>query len=144
MRRLLYALLFLNILTVFVQPAVAVANGNFVHFHGLWQGIDGLDGSVSLLSITDTNNDGVMTIRLTDTFLSRCKDAGYSTSPGLVDGTGTVQNKILNWEYSFKCYNPSTNKLVEIKKGNIKLEFNSVEDVLIDEEGEIYHHISNH
>lgn len=142
MKHLLYAFFVLNILTVFVQPAIA--NGNSTHFDGLWKGIDNNDGSVTLLSITDANNDGVMTLRLTDSFFSNCKDAGYSTTPGLVEGNGTIQNKILTWDYSFKCYDPATNKLVEIKKDSKKFEYNTKEDILIDDDGEIYHHISNH
>lgn len=144
MKRSLYAFLFLNILTVFVSSADASTSGNNNCFLGLWQGVDNLDGSVTLLSISDADNNGVMTVRLTDSFFSHCKDAGYSTSPGLVDGTATIQNKILSWESSFKCYDPATNKLVEIKKDTVKFEFNTKEDILIDGEGEIYHHISNH
>lgn len=144
MKRLLYAFFLLNIVTIFVQPSYANGNGNNNHFSGLWQGIDSGDGSLSFLSISDANNDGVMTIRLGDTFFSMCKEAGYAQNPGLVEGTGTVQNMVLTWDYSFKCYNPTTNKLVELRKGSIKLHFNSKEDIIVDDEGEIYHHVSNH
>ncbi|MGZ3770373.1 MAG: hypothetical protein ACXVCP_11180 [Bdellovibrio sp.] len=140
MKRLLYAFFFLNSV-IFTQQALAAGMGN--HFMGLWKGIDAGDGSVTTLSISDTNNDGTMTVRLTDTFFAKCKAAGYETSPGLVDGTATIQNMTLMWNYSFKCWNAATSQLVEIKKDTMKFEFNAKEDVLIDQEGEIFHHISH-
>lgn len=142
MKRFLCAFTFLNVLTVFANPALA--NGTSNHFSGMWLGIDNGDGSLTTLSITDSNNDGIMTVRLTDSFFAKCKEAGYATTPGLVEGNATVQNKMLVWDYSFKCYDPSTNKLVEIKKDTEKFEFNAMENTLIDSQGEIFHHISTH
>lgn len=99
---------------------------------------------MTLLSVTDADKNGVMTVRLTDTFFSNCKGAGYGSSPGLVEGDANIENMTLNWNYSFKCYDPATNKLVEVKKGSTKFTFNSTEDILVDDSGEIYHHLTNH
>lgn len=140
MKHLLYAFLVSNALTLLIQPAEATTK-KANPFIGMWRGIDNSDGSISYLSISDANNDGVISVRLDDSFISRCKDAGYSPYPGMIEGTGTVKNYTLTMNYASKCYDPATNKLVEIKSGTTKVEYNSKGHFLIDEEGEIYNPI---
>ena len=113
--------------------------------NGLWQGIDTQDGSETLISISDNNHDGILDIRLTDTFFSICvSDYGLSSSPGLVDGPATFQNGTLSWAYSFKCYSPATNSLVQVEQGNASFVYSPRNKTLVDENGNIFYRVDQH
>jgi hypothetical protein len=135
--------LFVLLLLLFV-PGISGADATASSkrfINGLWQGIDTEDGSETLISISDNDHDGILDIRLTDTFFSSCVGYEYSGSPGLVDGPATFHNKTLSWAFSFKCYNPGTNELVEVEQGNASFVYNRQNKTLVDESGNIFYRV---
>lgn len=146
MKKILLALLLLLLLTGITGVAIAAPglnsggerNGFFI---GLWQGIDTQDGSVLLLSISDNDRDGILNVRLADTFFTECIKSGYSSSPGQADGPATVKNKTLSWEFSFKCYNPATYSLFEITTGVFHFVANRRDKTLVDDDGVIFYRV---
>jgi len=142
MRNLVHTVFLVGVVSAFLLPGNAAAVGNRF-FIGLWQGIDTLDGSEMLVSINDNDRDGILEVRLTETFFATCiaQNKGFSGSPGILEGTGTVNGKILTWNFSFKCYDPATNSLTEILTGPSTYEAHRRDNILVDEEGNIFHRI---
>jgi hypothetical protein len=143
MKYLVRTVFLVGLAAAFLFPGNASALGNRF-FIGFWEGIDTLEGSEMLLSISDNNRDGILEVRLTDTFFATCiaQNQGFAGSPGLIEGTGTVTDKVLNWNFSFKCYKPATNSLVEILTGTSTYEANRKDNILVDEFGNIFHRVS--
>ena len=142
MKCLVHAIVLVNLTVALVFPGIAGAVGSRF-FLGFWQGIDTVDGSEVLVSISDKDRDGILEVRVTETFFTDCiaQNKGFSGSPGLLEGTGTVQGKTLTWIFSFKCYDPATNSLTEIQTGTATFEANRRNNILVDEPGVIYHRV---
>lgn len=140
----LSALSFLLILPGISGAGAPASNGGNDFLIGLWKGIDSEDGSVSLLSITDNDHDGILDLRLTDTYFSICvRDYGLNSFPGLVEGPATVQNATISWAYSMKCYDPASNSLVEVAESNSDIEINRRNKTLTNF-GSIFFRIDQH
>ena len=137
----LLALLLLLFLSGISGAAIAAPGEKNGFFIGLWQGIDTQDGSVLLLSISDNDRDGILNVRLTDTFFTECAKSGYSSSPGQADGPSTVKNRTLSWEFSFKCYDPVTHTLFEIMTGDFHFVANRRDKTLVDDDGVIFYRV---
>ena len=82
MNCLVHAIVLVSLAATLVFPSSASAVGKRF-FIGLWEGIDIEDGSALLLSISDTDGDGILEVRATDTFFSNCiaQNKGFSGSP---------------------------------------------------------------
>ena len=142
MKRMVHAIVLVVLTMALVVPGIAGANGTRF-FIGLWQGVDTLDGSEILVSISDNNRDGILEVRYTETFFTTCiaQDKGFNGSPGLVEGVGTIEAKTLTWTFSFKCYDPATNSLAEIETGTATFEANRRNNILVDASGNILHRV---
>jgi hypothetical protein len=76
-------------------------------FLGLWEGVDPLDGSPVRLSLSDIDNDGVLTHTLQEDFFTVCFNLGptYSRGRGVSTGTATVASKdVLDVETALTCF----------------------------------------
>jgi hypothetical protein len=64
-------------------------------FLGIWEGVDPLDGSTVMASITDVRNDGVLEMVQTESFFTYCARLGanYSLGRGMITGDGPVVRK---------------------------------------------------
>jgi len=109
---------------------------------GLWRAIDMQDGSEVLLSISDDDHDGILDARLTDTYFSVCVNNGFNSYPGLVDGPATARNGTLSWTYSFKCYDPAANSLVEVETGTLNYDINRRDKTLKHPDGSVYYRVN--
>jgi len=138
MKCLVHTILVASLAAALVFPSVAGAGGDRF-FRGLWQAVDTLDGSPIMVSISDNDRDGILEVRYTESFFATCIDKGFSGSPGIIEGSGAVADKTLTYEFSFKCYNPATNSLVEISSGTGT--FKAIKKNLEDVSGNIYHKI---
>lgn len=75
-------------------------------FIGLWQGVDGFDGSPVRLSVSDIDGDGVLEHVMQEDFFSYCANlgSGYSKGRGVVNGSATVASKyVLNTLTELTC-----------------------------------------
>ena len=142
MKYLVHSVFLAILAAAFVFPSNAAAVGDRF-FIGFWQGIDLLDGSEVLLSISDNDRDRTLEVRVTETFFTNCiaQNKGFSGSPGIIEGAGTVQGETLTWMFSFKCYDPATNSLTEIETGTATFEANRRNKILVDGSGTIYHRV---
>jgi hypothetical protein len=64
-------------------------------FLGIWEGVDPLDGSTVMASITDVGNDGILEMVQTESFFTYCARLGanYSLGRGMITGDGPVVRK---------------------------------------------------
>lgn len=70
-------------------------------FIGLWEGIDPLDGSEVLASITNIDGDDTIEILWRETFYTLCEG-----DQGIVQGTGTIgEDGILRTDEFLTCFN---------------------------------------
>jgi hypothetical protein len=141
MSRFMYRILLSSLLVLFssLSNIASASSGNGM-FAGLWEGIDEQDGSRVLVSISEGNGKGGMMVRLSDSFFSRCVELGYDSSPGLVEGSATVDGRTLTWDASMKCFNSSGGHTVitEIHYFHAGPEGNT----LVDENGAVYFRIN--
>lgn len=143
MKRLAQALIVLNLFVFCVQPVAAASSGATHFLVGLWKAIDTQDGSEILLSISDV--DGELRILLTDTFFSLCNNVDNLSPQGLAEGTGTLHNKTLVWEYTLKCYDPASNRLVVVDEDTTSFTVIRKDGILVGSSfGNVYHRIGSH
>ena len=81
---------------------------------GLWEGVDGLDGSLVRLSLSDVNDDGVIEFTQTESFYSVCHSmgAGFTKGQGVEIGTATVAQKrdVLKIDIQLICIDDGNGK----------------------------------
>ncbi len=76
-------------------------------FLGLWEGVDPLDASPVLLSLSDVDDDGILELTLEEAFWTACFNLGsdYSKGRGVVTGTATVASKgVLDASTELICF----------------------------------------
>jgi len=99
-------LIIVSILVLMIAVPICSADSgkNKKKFIGMWQGIDPLDGSEALRSIT-LDDDGIYNIVGYESFYNGCYSA-TGNPRGIVEATGSVEDGVLITDYfALKCQN---------------------------------------
>jgi hypothetical protein len=99
MKKIKFTVIFILLSIIFVPFVGADFHQRGMYFVGLWQGVDPLDGSEVLRSIT-IDDYWKFQIKGTETYFSGCK-----SDRGIVEATGFIYNGVLiTEEFTLKCF----------------------------------------
>ncbi len=102
-------------------------------FIGLWQGVDGLDGSMIHVSLSDVDGDGVLELTQREGFYTSCfrLGPGFSQGRGFITGTGIVRAKgVLDLHTSFFCVDDN-NVVTLVIEENVRYRLRSNGQILL-------------
>ena len=89
----------IGLLVLLSAPTVSAGgNGRTRWFTGLWQGVDPVDGSTVVVSLSDLDRDGVLEIAGHESFFFACNGDGLQTGTATVTKGGTLDARL-----SLKC-----------------------------------------